>query len=87
VGLLRREMGRAQARIGRISETSRGGESRKRIRLRVDVPGYQPADAERLAETLAAPIAETADKVLTEFQAEQAEEAKGASAEKAARLD
>jgi hypothetical protein len=87
VDLLRREMGRAQVRIGRVSEAPRGGDSHKRIRLRVAVPDYQPADAERLAETLAAPIAEIPEKVLTDSGAEQAEEAAGDAAGKPARLD
>ena len=33
---------------------------RKRIRLRVDVPGFQPGSAPRLAQTLAAPVVQSA---------------------------
>jgi hypothetical protein len=31
------------------------GSNRKRLQLRLDVPGYGPEDADRLAENLAAP--------------------------------
>ena len=55
---LRRRMGRAQARIGQAPEATKGGNATKRIRLRLEVPGYQPTDAGRLADTLAAPAAE-----------------------------
>jgi hypothetical protein len=64
VNALRLEMGRKQARVGRASRASRGGGGVKRIRLLVDVPGYQPTDAGRLAEILAAPIAEADPKLL-----------------------
>ena len=73
MALLRRRMGNAQAKIGRVSAFTRG-ETRKRIRLRIDVPGYQPDDAERLAEILAAPITETAENELRYSPVEQAEE-------------
>jgi hypothetical protein len=58
VDALRRHMGTAQARIAQAPDATKGGNSTKRIRLRVDVPGYQPGNAARLAETLTAPIAE-----------------------------
>ena len=57
VDALRRRMGTAQARIAQAPDATKGGNSTKRIRLRVHVPGYQPGDAARLAETLAAPTA------------------------------
>lgn len=85
MALLRRQIGNAQAKIGRTSEGSAGGESRKRIRLRVDVPNYQPRDAARLAERLAAPVTETAAKVLRYSPVEQAEEAVHDAAGKAVR--
>jgi len=72
---LRRRIGNAQAKIGRTSRASTRGENRKRIRLRVDVPDYQPDDAARLSERLAAPITETADTGLRYSPVEQAEEA------------
>jgi hypothetical protein len=75
MALLRRRIGNAAAKIGRTSETSTRGETRKKIRLRVDVPNYQPDDAGRLAERLAAPITETAEKELRYSPVEQAEEA------------
>ncbi len=84
MNLLRRRIGHAQARIGKISESSTGGR-RKRIRLRVDVPGYQPDDAARLADRLAAPITETAEEELRYSPVEQAEEAVQAAAGKPAR--
>jgi hypothetical protein len=54
---LRRRLGTAQAKIAQAPDATRGGNSTKRIRLRVDVPGFGPGDAARLAQTLAAPIA------------------------------
>ena len=84
MALLRRRLGNAQRQIGRRSASSRG-ETRKRIRLRVDVPGYQPDDAERLAERLAAPITQTAENELRYSPVEQAEEAVQNAAGKAAR--
>ncbi|NUT96193.1 MAG: AAA domain-containing protein [Saccharothrix sp.] len=49
----RRQLGRAQSRIGQ----SRDGNATKQIRLRLRVPGYDctPADADRLATDLANP--------------------------------
>jgi hypothetical protein len=55
---LRRRMGTAQARIAQSPAATKGGNSTKRIRLRVDVPGYHPGNAARLAEILAAPVAQ-----------------------------
>jgi hypothetical protein len=62
---LRRRMGTAQARIAQAPDATKGGNATKRIRLRVDVPGYQPGDAARLAETLATPIPKTSEERLT----------------------
>jgi hypothetical protein len=59
---LRRRLCTAQAKIAQAPDATKGGNSTKRIRLRVDVPGFQPRDAARLAQTLAAPIAETSEK-------------------------
>jgi 5-methylcytosine-specific restriction protein A len=55
---VRRRLGAAQARIGRASGTAgpRGNPTR-RVRLRVQVPGYSLGDAARLAETLGRPPA------------------------------
>ncbi|RJQ75151.1 AAA family ATPase [Pseudonocardiaceae bacterium YIM PH 21723] len=50
----RRTLGRAQGRIGR-SESEKEGNGTKQIRLRVEVPGYGPNDASRLAKDLATP--------------------------------
>ena len=54
--VLRRRMGAAQARIAQAPGATKGGNTTKRIRLRLDVPGYQPDSANRLARILAAPI-------------------------------
>ena len=54
---LRRQMGTAQAKIGQAPDGNKGGNATKRIRLRLDVPGYLPDGAARLADTLAAPVA------------------------------
>jgi hypothetical protein len=56
---LRRRLGTAQAKIAQAPEATKGGNSTKRIRLRVDIPGFQISDTARLAETLAVPVAET----------------------------
>jgi 5-methylcytosine-specific restriction protein A len=52
---VRRRMGTAQAKIAQAPDATKGGNATKRIRLRLQVPGYQPGDARRLAATLAAP--------------------------------
>jgi hypothetical protein len=62
---LRRRMGTTQARIAQAPDATKGGNATKRIRLRVDVPGYLPGDAARLAERLAAPLANTSGERLT----------------------
>lgn len=53
---LRRKMGTAQSRIGQAPDATKGGNATKRIRLRVEVPGYEPADAARLADALTMPL-------------------------------
>lgn len=50
---LRRRMGTAQAKIAQAPDATKGGNATKRIRLRLQVPGYPPGDARRLAATLA----------------------------------
>jgi len=57
--VLRRRLGTAQAKIAQAPDATKGGNSTKRVRLRVDVPGFQISDATRLAQTLAVPVAET----------------------------
>jgi hypothetical protein len=47
--------GRAQAKITQAPDATKGGNSTKRIRLRVDAPGFLPGDADRLAQALATP--------------------------------
>ncbi len=54
--ILRRRLGTAQAKIAQAPDATKGGNSTKRIRLRVDVPGFQPGDAARLAQVLAASV-------------------------------
>jgi len=49
---LRLKMAAAQARIGQAPGAAKGGNTTKRVRLRVDVPGFGPADASRLAAVL-----------------------------------
>ena len=53
---LRRQLGATQARIGQAPDATKGGNSTKRIRLRLEVPGYQPNDWARLSEMLARPV-------------------------------
>jgi hypothetical protein len=49
---LRRRMGAAQVSVGHSPESSGGGNRTKRIRLRLEVPGFSPGDAGRLEEVL-----------------------------------
>ena len=53
---LRRRLGTAQAKVAQAPEATKGGNATKRIRLRVRVPGFQPGDAGRLEQALAAPV-------------------------------
>ncbi len=46
---VRRTMGRAQRKVAQAPDATHGGNSTKRIRLRLQVPGYQSRDAQRLA--------------------------------------
>jgi 5-methylcytosine-specific restriction enzyme A len=55
----RRGLGGEQARIAQAPDATKGGNSTKRIRLRLEVPGYQPSDAARLEGLLTAPITVT----------------------------
>ena len=59
---LRRRLGTAQAKIAQAPDAIKGGNSTKRIRLRLDVPGFRPGGAARLAQTLAAPVAQAPEK-------------------------
>lgn len=52
---LRRQLGTAQAKIAQAAGATKGGNATKRIRFRLQVPGYHPADAARLAGALAQP--------------------------------
>src|SRR6266516_3429498 len=53
---LRRRLGSAQAKIGQAPDATKGGNATKRIRLRLEVPGYGYQDGARLARILAAPM-------------------------------
>jgi len=77
---LRRRMGTKQARTVQAPGATKGGNSTKRIRLRVDVPGYGLGDAARLDQVLAVPIAPAAPSPVA-----QAEEAIADAAGKMAR--
>jgi hypothetical protein len=55
---VRRRLTSAQASIAQAPGASKGGNSTKRIRLRLVVPGFAPDDAERLAARLATAAAE-----------------------------
>ncbi|MFD2467387.1 hypothetical protein [Amycolatopsis silviterrae] len=52
---LRRQLTRAQGKVGLSDSAAKDGNNRKRIELRLQVPGYGPGDAARLAADLAAP--------------------------------
>jgi hypothetical protein len=58
---LRRRLGTAQAKIAQAPNATKGGNSTKRIRLRLDVPGFRTGEAARLAQTLAVPSLQRAD--------------------------
>ncbi|MEV5898307.1 protein NO VEIN domain-containing protein [Nonomuraea fuscirosea] len=53
VAALRRQLCTAQSSIGQAPRATKGGNGTKRIRLRLLVPGYELADAARLANDLA----------------------------------
>ena len=55
---LRVQMGTAQAKIAQEPDATKGGNSTKRIRLRLDVPGYGPDQAQRIAGILSMPLQE-----------------------------
>jgi hypothetical protein len=88
VDALRRDIGRKVEGISRAPNSSgRGGERRKRIRLRVDVPDYQPDYAEQLEDILATPAARTSGKPLASSGGTQVEEKGGEAAAGHAGLD
>jgi len=55
---LRVQMGTAQAKVAQAPDATKGGNSTKRIRLLLDVPGYAPEQADRLADILSVPLQE-----------------------------
>jgi len=55
---LRAQMGTAQAKIAQEPDATKGGNSNKRIRLRLDVPGYGPDQAQRIAGIVSMPLQE-----------------------------
>jgi len=55
---LRIHMGTAQAKVAQAADATKGGNSTKRIRLLLDVPGYAPGQADRLADVIAVPAQE-----------------------------
>jgi hypothetical protein len=55
---LRLDLTRAQGRIGLPAGAAKEGNNRKRLQIRLDVPGYGPDDAGKLAADLAAPPAQ-----------------------------
>lgn len=56
---LRRRLGTAQSKVAQAPDATKGGNSTKRIRLRLSVPSFQPEDASRLAHALALPVFES----------------------------
>jgi len=58
VEALRVQMGTAQAKVAQTPDATKGGNSTKRIRLLLDVPGYAPDQADRLAGILSVPTHE-----------------------------
>jgi hypothetical protein len=66
VETLRREITTAQGRIGQSSSAKKEGNNRKRIRLRLKVPGYGAGDAARLAADLSSPRDSTMEELAPE---------------------
>jgi hypothetical protein len=54
---LRLQLTSRQGRIGQAPDARKAGNNRKRLRLRVEVPGYGPTEARRLGADLARPSA------------------------------
>lgn len=52
----RRQLSRAQSRVGQGPDAAKGGNATKQIRLRVDVSWAGPADANRLEAALSGPV-------------------------------
>jgi hypothetical protein len=50
-------IGTTQSKVGQPPGASKGGNATKRIRLRLDLPGYSVVDAARLADALSTPVA------------------------------
>jgi hypothetical protein len=53
---LRLSLTTPQGNVGLPQGVAKAGNNRKRLQLRLDVPGYGPGDADRLAADLAAPV-------------------------------
>jgi hypothetical protein len=52
VEALRVQMATAQAKVAQAADATKGGNSTKRIRLVLDIPGYGPDQADRLADAV-----------------------------------
>jgi len=70
-------MGTGQSKVGQSPDATQSGNSTKRIRLHLEVPGYGPGEAERLAADLAVPATRgprgwpSADEVLNSLIGEE----------------
>ncbi|XVS62890.1 hypothetical protein ACQPYE_32215 [Actinosynnema sp. CA-299493] len=62
VSALRRRLTSGQGRIGQRPGAPKAGNNSKRLRLRVDVPGYRTADDQRLARDIAWPRPRLAER-------------------------
>lgn len=60
--VFRRQISRAQSRVGQGPNATRDGNATKRIRLRVDISWAGPADADRLETALSTPEPQTPNK-------------------------
>lgn len=58
VEALRVQMGTAQAKVAQAPDATKGGNSTKRIRLILDIPDYQPDQADRVADAISVPTQE-----------------------------
>ena len=60
---LRRRLGTAQSKVAQAPDATKGGNSTKRIRLRLSVPDFKPEDASRLAHALALPDPQSSENM------------------------
>jgi hypothetical protein len=71
---LRLDITSAQGRVGLPEGAPKDGNNRKRVRIRLDVPGYGLEDATQLAVDLASPHTDPVDQLTTSWELPKANE-------------